>query len=149
MIRKFEATGSLAIQPRRGRRCVAAQEVDAVATKAHRISSFMGSTSVRRIAETTDQPSFTVHKILQKVLRNYPYNLSLVKTFLPADLRSRQTFAFQILAQCELQNVRPWNILWTDEAHFHLDGAINTHNCRIWTAENKINVCKCRYTLRR
>ncbi|GBO46894.1 hypothetical protein AVEN_186267-1 [Araneus ventricosus] len=28
------------------------------------------------------------------------------------------------------------NILWTDEAHFHLQGSVNTQNCRIWTREN-------------
>ena len=26
----------------------------------------------------------------------------------------------------------PENILWTDEAHFTLEGAVNTQNCRIW-----------------
>ncbi|GFV37278.1 uncharacterized protein TNCV_2255801 [Trichonephila clavipes] len=26
--------------------------------------------------------------------------------------------------------------LWTDEAHFHLDGSVNTHNCRIWESDN-------------
>ena len=25
---------------------------------------------------------------------------------------------------------------WTDEAHFMLHEAVNTHNCRIWTKEN-------------
>ncbi|GFS86363.1 uncharacterized protein TNCV_1681191 [Trichonephila clavipes] len=28
------------------------------------------------------------------------------------------------------------NLLWTDEAHFTLRGSVNTHNCRIWAAEN-------------
>ena len=30
----------------------------------------------------------------------------------------------------------PSHILWTDEAHFHFDGAMNTHNCRIWSSTN-------------
>ena len=30
----------------------------------------------------------------------------------------------------------PWNILWTDEAHFHLNGQVNTHNCHTWAKEN-------------
>ncbi|GFT95813.1 uncharacterized protein TNCV_311661 [Trichonephila clavipes] len=30
----------------------------------------------------------------------------------------------------------PWKILWSDEAHFHLSGTVNTHNCRIWDTEN-------------
>ncbi|GBM39442.1 hypothetical protein AVEN_126322-1 [Araneus ventricosus] len=31
-----------------------------------------------------------------------------------------------------VNNSCPWNILWSDEAHFSLDGAVNTPNCRIW-----------------
>ena len=30
----------------------------------------------------------------------------------------------------------PWQILWSDEAHFHLSGTVNTHNCRIWFIKN-------------
>ncbi|GBM15359.1 hypothetical protein AVEN_199623-1 [Araneus ventricosus] len=30
----------------------------------------------------------------------------------------------------------PWNILWSDEAHFCLNGHVNTHNCQIWATEN-------------
>lgn len=137
MITKFEATGTLGIQPGRGRKCVAAQVVDDVATQVEEDrSQTIGSTSVRRIAASVDQPRSTVHKILQKVLRYYPYKLSLLQQLLPADLDSRQTFALRFLARVELQDEWPWNILWTDEAHFHLEGAVNTHNCRIWAATN-------------
>ncbi|GBM68317.1 hypothetical protein AVEN_24177-1 [Araneus ventricosus] len=34
----------------------------------------------------------------------------------------------------------PWNILWTDETHFHLEGSVNTQNCRIWTRENSFQM---------
>ncbi|GFU79014.1 uncharacterized protein TNCV_308541 [Trichonephila clavipes] len=40
------------------------------------------------------------------------------------------------LARLEVDPEWPWNILWTDEAHFHLDGSVNTHNCRIWETDN-------------
>ncbi|GBN83348.1 hypothetical protein AVEN_42479-1 [Araneus ventricosus] len=36
----------------------------------------------------------------------------------------------------EVDNAWPWNILWTGETHFHLQGSINTQNCRIWASEN-------------
>ncbi|GBN53406.1 hypothetical protein AVEN_219993-1 [Araneus ventricosus] len=36
----------------------------------------------------------------------------------------------------EVDNTWLWNILWTDEAHFHLQGSVNTRNCRIWVREN-------------
>ncbi|GBN93660.1 hypothetical protein AVEN_24970-1 [Araneus ventricosus] len=36
----------------------------------------------------------------------------------------------------EVDNACLWNILWTDEAHFHFQGSVNTQNCRIWTRGN-------------
>ena len=29
----------------------------------------------------------------------------------------------------------PYKILWSDEAKFHLNGAVNRHNCRYWHVE--------------
>ncbi|GFX89776.1 uncharacterized protein TNCV_3712081 [Trichonephila clavipes] len=49
---------------------------------------------------------------------------------------SRLNISLQFLASLEVDPELPWNILWTDEAHFHLDGLVNTHNCRIWETDN-------------
>ncbi|GBM66169.1 hypothetical protein AVEN_68294-1 [Araneus ventricosus] len=35
----------------------------------------------------------------------------------------------------EVNNAWPWNILWTVEAHFHLQCSVNTQNCSIWARE--------------
>ncbi|GFW62656.1 hypothetical protein TNCV_2624191 [Trichonephila clavipes] len=51
-------------------------------------SQTIGSTSVRLIAASVDQPRSMVHKILRKVSRNYPYKLSLLQQ-IPGDLDSR------------------------------------------------------------
>ncbi|GFV21334.1 transposable element tc3 transposase [Trichonephila clavipes] len=103
MIRKFEPTGSLGIQPGRGRKCVAAQVVDNVATQVEEDrSKTIGKTSVRRIAASVVQPRSTVHKILRKVLRYYPYKLSLMQPLLPDNLDSRQTFALRFLERVEI-----------------------------------------------
>ena len=40
------------------------------------------------------------------------------------------------LARMEMEQNWPWNILWTDEAHFYVCGTVNTYNCRIWSTEN-------------
>ncbi|GFV44142.1 transposable element tc3 transposase [Trichonephila clavipes] len=32
----------------------------------------------------------------------------------------------------EVDDTWPWKMQWSDEAHFYLDGAVNTQNCRIW-----------------
>ncbi|GBM67640.1 hypothetical protein AVEN_81142-1 [Araneus ventricosus] len=40
----------------------------------------------------------------------------------------------------EVGNAWSWNILWTDGAHFHLQGFVNTQNCRIWAKENLLQM---------
>ncbi|GFW15612.1 uncharacterized protein TNCV_3581101 [Trichonephila clavipes] len=65
MIRKSEARRKVEIQPGRGQKCVAAQVEDAVATLMEEYrSQTIGSTSVRGIAASVEQPRSTIHKIL-------------------------------------------------------------------------------------
>ncbi|PRD32346.1 UNVERIFIED_CONTAM: Cnnm2 [Trichonephila clavipes] len=89
MIRKFEATGTLGIQPGRGRTCVAAQVKDDVA--AERKPSAALVFSVLRHVLTYLIRRFI---IFFEFLRFYPYKLSLVQQLLP-DLDSRHTFALE------------------------------------------------------
>lgn len=63
--------------------------------KEDRLPYFTSSISVRHIAETVDQPLTTIHKILQKMLRYYPYKLSLM--LLLYALTDRQIFALSFL----------------------------------------------------
>ena len=49
-----------------------------------------------------------------------------------SNIPQRRDFALPVLARMEVDNMWPGNILWTDEAHFTLDGAVNTQNCRVW-----------------
>ncbi|GFW90963.1 uncharacterized protein TNCV_1758371 [Trichonephila clavipes] len=97
------------------------------------IHNVHASTRVRRVAEELDLSRSTVQKIILNILRYYPYKLQLV---LPHDFETRYLFSLQFLARLEVDPKWPWNILWTDEAHFHLDGSVNTHNCRIWETDN-------------
>ncbi|GBL80579.1 hypothetical protein AVEN_225267-1 [Araneus ventricosus] len=62
-----------------------------------------------------------------------------VQEFVPADLPKREAFALQFLARMEVDNAWPWNILWTDEAHFNPQGSVNTQNCRIWARKSDPN----------
>ena len=94
--------------------------------------------SVHGIARTLDRPTSTVLKILRNILRCYLYNIVHVQELLPSDLAARETFALEFLARMEVDNDWPWKILWTDEAHFHLTGYVNTQNCQIWAAENPL-----------
>ncbi|GFW72759.1 uncharacterized protein TNCV_1266031 [Trichonephila clavipes] len=111
MVTKFEETGSLNVRSGRGRKPVSAEAIEKVALQVEedKASNVQASTSVRLVAEALD---------------------------LPHDFETRHLFSLQFLARLEVDPEWLWNILWTDEAHFHLDSSVNTHNCRIWESDN-------------
>ncbi|GBL92848.1 hypothetical protein AVEN_4549-1 [Araneus ventricosus] len=78
----------------------------------------------------------TVRKILRNILQYFSFKITHVQELVPADLPEREAFAPKFLARMEVDNSWPWNILWADEAHFHLQGSVNTQKCRIWAREN-------------
>ncbi|GFY11315.1 uncharacterized protein TNCV_4472981 [Trichonephila clavipes] len=109
LVTKFEETGSLNVRSGRGKKPVSAEAIEKVALQ-------------------KDHAKHT--------LRYYPYKLQFVQELLPHDFETRHLFSLQFLARLEVDPEWPWNIRRTDEAHFHLDGSVNTHNCRIWETDN-------------
>ncbi|GFX34555.1 uncharacterized protein TNCV_3657931 [Trichonephila clavipes] len=122
----------------RGRKHISAEEIEKVALQVEedKASNVQASTSVHRVAEALDLPGSTVRKIMRNIIRYYPYKLQLVQELLPHDFETRHLFSLQLFVRFEVVPEVPWNNLWTDEAHFHLGGLVNTHNCRIWETDN-------------
>ncbi|GFX83757.1 transposable element tc3 transposase [Trichonephila clavipes] len=112
---------------------VSAEAVEKVALQVEedKSSNVLANTSVRRVAEALDLLRSTVQKIMQNILRYYPYKIQFVQELLPHDFETRHLFLLQFLARLEVDPEWPWNILWTDEAHFHLDGAGGPVTCSI------------------
>ena len=76
-------------------------------------------------------PWSTVRKILRCILHWYPYKIQIVQQLKPHDPQQRLDFALQFLARMEVDGMWPEYILCTDEAHFTLEDAVNTQNCRM------------------
>ncbi|GFY27648.1 uncharacterized protein TNCV_910991 [Trichonephila clavipes] len=132
MVTKFEETGSLNVRSGRGRKPVSAEAIQKVALQEEdKASNVQASTSVRRVTETLGLPRSTVQNIMRNILRYYPYKLQLVQELLPHDFETRHLFTLQFLARLEVDPEWPWNILWTDEVHFHLDGTVGPVTCSI------------------
>ena len=134
MIQKFEEACSFKVKPGRGRKSIASMSmaVEDVATALEEGTSSGVQTCIARgIARCLDMPSSTVHKIKRNFLHCYPYKITHVQELLPADPPRREAFALEFLARVEMDNEWTWNILWTDEAHFHFHEFVNTQNCRI------------------
>ncbi|GFY09440.1 uncharacterized protein TNCV_4321191 [Trichonephila clavipes] len=138
MVTKFEETGSLNVRSGRERKPISAEAIEKVGLQVeeNKVSNVQAGTRVRLVAEVLDLPRSTVQKIMRNILRYYPYKLQLVQELLAHDFETRHLFSLQFLARLEVDPEWPWNILWTDEAHFYLDGSVNTHNCRIWESDN-------------
>ncbi|GBM86616.1 hypothetical protein AVEN_259890-1 [Araneus ventricosus] len=81
-------------------------------------------------------PYSTVRKILRRILSFYPYKIKPVHLLQDGDSEVRTTFAFEFLARMVVDVTWPWNFLWSDEAHFCVNGHVITHSCQIWAAEN-------------
>lgn len=70
--------------------------------------------------------------MLNKDLHLNPFKIQLVQELKPTDPADRLFFANEIMDRFPETD----NILFSDEAHFHLNGHVNKQNCRYWSREN-------------
>ncbi|GFT94885.1 uncharacterized protein TNCV_1471921 [Trichonephila clavipes] len=117
MVTKFEETKSLNVRSGRGKKPVSAEAIEKVA--------------LQKVVYRVDLHRSTVQKIMRNILRYYPYKLQFVQELLPHDFETQHLFSLQFLARLKIDPEWPWNILWTDEAHFLLDGAGGPVTCSI------------------
>ncbi|GFV61923.1 uncharacterized protein TNCV_4107271 [Trichonephila clavipes] len=96
------------------------------------MDNVIGCGSVRAVSRHLGVPYSTVWNVLRKVGHFFPYKIRHNQQLMVNDREKRLTFALTFLARVEVDASWPWKILWSDGAHFHLSGTVNTHNCRIW-----------------
>ena len=71
-------------------------------------------------------------RVLHYDLKQYPYRIQLQQKLATADKVKRSEMANWLLAKIE-SSKSFLNHLWTtDEAHFHLDGQVNSKNNIYW-----------------
>lgn len=78
----------------------------------------------------------TTWRILRKDLGLHPYKIVLTQELKPLDHQKRREFANLVLEHLEIEPNFFKNIIFSDEAHFHLDGTVNKQNCRYWNETN-------------
>lgn len=76
------------------------------------------------------------HQILTKDLGLHPYKAQAIQQLPPDDPLLRHRFAFRMLGRRVRYPEFEYNLVFLDEAHFHLDGVPNRQNFRIWAPEN-------------
>lgn len=93
------------------------------------------NTSIRRAASSLDMSRSTVQRILHDH-HWHPYKVQVVQKLYEEDRENRLQFAQEELARIDADPMHLAELTWSDEAHFHLDGGVNRHNCRFWAQEN-------------
>lgn len=92
--------------------------------------------SVRCASRETGLSSYAVHRILRKHISFKPWKPQYVHELFLDDCDRRMAFSEEFI-----QWYNEWpqlfdNILWSDEAVFHVGGFVNKHNCHYWAQHN-------------
>lgn len=138
LIQRFEKTGSVADEQRSGRPSVPQATVSKVEESLMHLKERhpLGICSSANVSDECQVPHSTVKKILRDRLHLHPYQIRRVQELKETDYEKRLKFASFFIDQCAHDRDFINTILWTDEAHFFLDGCVYTRNCVIWAASN-------------
>lgn len=134
LIDKFNVTGSvLDVQrPVRPRSARSVANIDATSASVRENPS----TSIRRRSQQLGLSYGTTQRILTKDLHLHAYKIQLTQELKLGDHRQRREFVNWVLENNQNDDNFVNKIIFSDEAHFHLNGYVNKQNCRIWGLEN-------------
>jgi hypothetical protein len=134
IVDKFYQTGSVHDLPRSGgpRTARSAENIAAVSESVRENPR----TSVRHRAQELGLSRSSTHRILRIDLHLHPYKVQLRQQLKVHDHRQRREFAAWALEHLDEDENFFQKIIFSDEAHFHLNGYVNKQNCRIWGSEN-------------
>ena len=129
-VKKFKETGSAKRQevPPREKTARTPEKIDAAAN----ILRENNRISTRRLVTAIGTSHVTAWKICKKDLQMIPYKLQITQALSENDPQQRIKFCQDMLETFTGFK----NIIFSDEAHFHLDGVVNKQNCRFWAVEN-------------
>lgn len=132
-VEKFETQFSLLdnIRPIRPHSARSAENIAAVAESVREDRT----ESIRRRSQALGLSYATTWRILRKDLGLKPYKIQLVQELKPTDLENRHRFSRWALKKISEDQHFSNKILFSDEAHFWLNGYVNKQNARIWGNE--------------
>ena len=138
LIKRFEETGSVQDASRSGRPRVSEEDVDIIQNSVTEIQQTtpMGTASISQISRATDMPESTVRKVLREYLHYYPYRVRKLHELKECDHDRRLRFANWFLERNSEDPTFIEKIVWSDEAHFTVDGTVYTHQCIVWSPFN-------------
>jgi len=91
--------------------------------------------SLRSFARELDVSYGTAHRLRHQDLELSVYKIQTSQAMSNQDFTKRLDFGKFMLEQIQSGAIDPGRIIFTGEAHFHLDGYVNKQNYRIWGTE--------------
>lgn len=134
IIAKFESEFTLhdTVVPVRQRNARSEENIAAVSASVEAVSN----QSVARRSQELGLSPMTTWRILRLDLGLHPYKMVLAQELKPTDHRIRREFADWSLEMIEADGDFHRKIIFSDEAHFWLNGFVNKQNCRYWSESN-------------
>lgn len=124
---KFKATGSIHDLQRSGRPKSSFNEEKSIGILAKVRAD--PHTNVRQMAQEAGISTGSVRKIL-KTYKFHPYKMQILHHLEPGDNQKRLDFCHDMLQTAAIDPTFPYNILWSDESMFTLNGIMNKQNYR-------------------
>lgn len=132
LVQKFRETGSVANKKREMDNPVV-NEASEVAILGHIVQD--PTMSTRHLATVSGIRRSSIQKILKKH-KFHPYKIHLVQELNEDDFDRRVQFCETIVEQATNDQHFLFNVCFSDECSFFLNGTVNRHNCRYWADSN-------------
>lgn len=98
--------------------------------------------SLRRRSQALNLSVETCRRVIVDDLKQYPYRIQTKQKLTVADKTKRKAMAEKMLDKMEV-NPKFLGFLWTsDEAHFHLEGKVNSKNNVFWGSQKPTEVAQ-------
>lgn len=135
LIEKFKRTGSVEDDTEaRSSKTKTARTPDLVESAKQMVEE-EPTISSRRLSQRLNVSQSTAMKILREDLVCFPYKIQVAQQLTDAAVAKRFDFACEVCQQIDDNSIDIKKIIFTDEAHFWLDGYVNRQNFRIWGTE--------------
>lgn len=92
--------------------------------------------SVRRRSHELQVSKASVQRMLKRDLGLHPYRPRLLQELSDEDRAHRMSFCEEMISILDSDLTFLDQLLFNDEAHFHLSGEVNRHNTRYWASSN-------------
>lgn len=135
LVDKFKRTGSVNYDTEARSSMERTVRTPEIVENARKLVQEEPSISSRRLSQRLRVSQTTAMKLLKEDLACFPYKIQVGQQLTDAAVEKRYSFAGELCQMIDDKSIDITKIIFTDEAHFWLDGYVNRQNYRIWGTE--------------